>query len=230
MNIRQLFLGLSFLPFLTSCGQNNKNSGDTRFVEKALSSPTTKEDARQFYNDGYRAFHSNDFPKAIDLYKKAIAIDPQYADAYDNCGLSYRRLGNLDSAETYYKKSINLNPKAMIAHANLAIVYTDKGNLNAALNEYNEIKKYNSNDPEAFYGAADIYFRMENVDKALENSLKALELYNPTNPQYAGDAEFYVGLAYYKKQDKQKAKTYMLKAMQHGTQVPESYLNEFGLK
>ena len=145
MNMRHLIFALAFFPFITSCGQDNKNNGDTRFEKKALSSPTTREDASQFYNDGYKAFHSNDFPKAIDLYKKAIAIDPQFTDAYDNCGLSYRRLGNLDSAEIYYKKSTALNPKAMIAHANLAIVYIDKGNLDAAMNEYNEIKKYNPN-------------------------------------------------------------------------------------
>lgn len=195
MYIKHLIFGFTFFPFFASCGQDNKNYGDTRFEEKALSSPTTKENARQFYNDGYKAFHSSDFPKAIELYKKAIAIDPQYIDAYDNCGLSYRRLGNLDSAAVYYKKSFKLNPKAMIAHANLAIVYTGKGNFEAALNEYNEIKKNNPGDPEAFYGAASIYFQMENIEKALENSLKALELYNTSYPQYAGDAEYYVGLA-----------------------------------
>jgi len=230
--MKNLFIVIAILVFIISigCGQNNKNNDDIRYKENELISPSSKTYAVQFYNTGYRAFSKGDYKKAIELYKKAIAIDANYIDAYDNCGLSYRRLNILDSAEVYYKKSIAMNPKVMIAHGNLAIVYSNQGKWDDALNEYNEIKKYNPEDPEAYYGAADVYFRINDIDNALKNALSATRLFGAINHPYLCDAEFYVGLAYYRKNDKLNAKKYMQDAMYHGRKIGPEYISEFSLK
>jgi len=222
------FISLLILSVsLSGCGQTNSNENskdDIKFNEQAQTSPTKNLTAAENYSKGYNAFHSDDYIKAIKYYRKAIKQDPNYIDAYDNCGVAYRRMGNLDSAAYYYKKSIQINPKTSIAHGNLAIVYTEQGKLQEAIQEYGEISKYNPNDPEAPYGIAGLYIQMKQYDKALPIAKKSAELFEKYQPQYVGDAYYYVGLSYLYLKENKNAKEYFYKAIQKGTQVPQDIL------
>lgn len=223
MKIKNYISILTLIVSITACRQTNSkdNTKDgIKYDEKPLASPTDNMTAAENYNKGYMAFHSGDYHKAIKHYRKAIQLDPKYTDAYDNCGIAYRRLGNLDSAAYFYKESIKINPKAMIAHGNLAIVYSEQGKLQEAIKEYEEISKNNPNDPEAPYGIAGIYLQAQQYDKALTAAKKSAELFEKYQPQYVGDAYYYVGLSYLYLNDKKNAKEYILKAKQKGTQVP----------
>lgn len=223
MKIQTYIPFLIFSVSLISCGQtkSNDNSNDgIKFDEKPLAAPTDNSTAADNYNKGYKAFHSDDYKKAIKYYRKAIELDPKYIDAYDNCGIAYRRIGSLDSAAYFYKKSIEINPKASISHGNLAVVYSEQGKLQEAIKEYEEIAKYNPNDPEAPYGIAGIYIQMEKYDKALPIAKKSAELFEKYQPEYVGDAYYYVGLSYLYLRDKKNAKIYIEKASKKGTQVP----------
>lgn len=224
---------LALTVSITACGQtkpkDNTKDG-IKYDEKSLTSPTDNPTAAENYNNGYRAFHSGDYNKAIKFYRKAIQLDPKYTDAYDNCGIAYRRLGNLDSAAFFYKESIKINPKATIAHGNLAIVYSEQGKLQEAIKEYEEISKNNPNDPEAPYGIAGIYLQAKQYDKALVSAKKSSVLFEKYAPQYVGDAYYYVGLSYLKLNDKKNAKEYIQNALQKGAQVPANILTEVGLK
>jgi tetratricopeptide (TPR) repeat protein len=51
---------------------------------------------------------SKEFDKAIDAYKKAIEMNPDYGQPYGNLGFIYHRLGKNDDAILLYKKSIDL--------------------------------------------------------------------------------------------------------------------------
>jgi len=44
---------------------------------------------------------------AIDSYKQAIKIKPDYADAYNNMGNVLKEKGDVDAAIESYKKAIN---------------------------------------------------------------------------------------------------------------------------
>lgn len=212
---------------ITTFGQTisrGETKDGIKYDEKALNSPTDKLTAAENYNNGYLAFQTGNYNKAIRYYRKAIQFDPKYTDAYDNCGLSYRRLNKLDSAAYFYKESIKINPKALIAHANLAIVYSEQGKLEEAIKEYEEISKYNPNDPEAPYGIAGIYLQAKQYDKALTAAKRSAELFEKYQPMYVGDAYYYVGLSYLYLNDKKNAKEYIQKAKQKGTQVPSDII------
>lgn len=80
---------------------------------------------------------------AIDLFKKAIEIDPRYADAYAGLGETYATLyqnydrshGLLDQAIESSLKAIMYDPSLSEAHAALSLSYFHKGNLDQALEE-----------------------------------------------------------------------------------------------
>ena len=45
------------------------------------------------------------------MFKKAIELNPNYASAYKNLGLSYDKLKRYDKAEEAFKRAVELNPE-----------------------------------------------------------------------------------------------------------------------
>ncbi len=61
---------------------------------------------------------NNYFDSAIKDYKKAIELDPDYANAYCNLGTVYREIGEFEKAIEKLTKSIELDPKLILAYYN----------------------------------------------------------------------------------------------------------------
>lgn len=66
------------------------------------------------------------FDKAIIEYKKAIAINPNFAEVYNNLGIAYSKKGMFDEAITEFKKAIAINPNDAVVYYNLAVAYYGK--------------------------------------------------------------------------------------------------------
>jgi len=194
-----------------------------------LYAPTSSEEAREYYNKGVASFDNNDLVNAVTYYEKAISIDPNYVDAYDNLGLVFRHQGNLEKAEYYYKKSIKMFPNGYLAHQNLAIVYRQKKLYDKALEEYKILKEIDPNDPEGYYGAGNIYGTIGKYELALENAKKALKLYEESNHPYIKDVQYLLGLIHYNRNEKIKAKDFLMKAKANGIEIPKHLLIEFNI-
>ena len=69
--------------------------------------------------------------------KKAISLNPKYANAYYNLAVVFINQGNLKKAEVELKKAINLKSDFAIAHYNLGFILKDLGRLKEA-NSYNQ--------------------------------------------------------------------------------------------
>ena len=165
--------------------------------------------AIDYYNKATNIIYS-DANLAAEYYLKAIKIEPKFVQAIDNLGKVYRILEKYDLAEKYYKKSIEMFPNGSTAHQNLAIVYDRQGRYNEEVEEYKKVIKINSQDPEGYFGLAKTYlYRTSEIDLALKNALKALELYKKNPPNYIGDGYQLVGLIYYYSGDEINAKKYI---------------------
>jgi len=70
---------------------------------------------------------NNDFKAAIPFYDKAIALRPDYANAYNNRGALYIQTGETDRGIADLNKAIQLNPSDAMAYANRAMAYRKKG-------------------------------------------------------------------------------------------------------
>ena len=60
--------------------------------------------------------------EAIDAYKKAISIKPDYAEAYSNMGVALRQKGALDEAIDAYKKQFHCKPHYAEAYNNMGVI------------------------------------------------------------------------------------------------------------
>jgi tetratricopeptide (TPR) repeat protein len=70
---------------------------------------------------------------ALSDYSKAIEINPNYANAYNNRGNLYSELQKYDLALSDYSKAIEINP-------NLAQAYLGRGGLYAILGQPEKVK------------------------------------------------------------------------------------------
>ncbi len=64
--------------------------------------------------------------QVISSPQKATAIHPSPANAHNNLGLAYQKLGKLDEAIVQHKRAIAIDPNHAQAHYNLARAYALK--------------------------------------------------------------------------------------------------------
>ena len=153
----------------------NKNFYNNDLIQKAfkLQSEGKKLEAAKYYSylikkglKDYRIFTNfGAFLKEIGKYKeaelelkKAIQLNPRYANAYYNLGVLFIRQGNLFSAEIQLRKATELKPDFSIAHYNLGYILKDLGKLSEA--EFHT-KKAIEIDPYC----TDAYFSLTTINK-----------------------------------------------------------------
>jgi adenylate cyclase len=115
--------------------------------------------------------------KAIDLERRALAIDPNLADAYSWLGAALLNLGRTDEAMAAVREAIRLEPDNGQAHQTLARVYwVGGGDFQAAIPEFERAIELN---PEAGYSYLQLALLLAWVGdypRAEEVSKRAVEL------------------------------------------------------
>ena len=64
--------------------------------------------------------------EAIEAYKKALSIKPDYAEAYNNMGNAFQDQGKLNEAIDAYKKALSIKPDYAEAYNNMGIAFKIK--------------------------------------------------------------------------------------------------------
>src|SRR5216684_2060463 len=131
------------------------------------------------------------WPEAIDAYKLAIRLDPNYAPAYGGLGDAYFNGGNWEQALVAYKEQVRLAPNDAQAQYDLGYFYNTAGRHGEA---FAPLVKATSLDPtfaEAFYGIGYAYLRGADFEKSISFLKSAIRL----KPDY-GDAYYGLGQAY----------------------------------
>lgn len=85
------------------------------------------------HNLGQRYQQRGEYQKAIDHYKKAIAMRPTFYNAYNNLATCYGELKMYDEAVAALEKCIALKPDDYYAMSNLAVVMIHTGKHDQAL-------------------------------------------------------------------------------------------------
>jgi tetratricopeptide (TPR) repeat protein len=69
------------------------------------------------------------FDEAAELYRKAVALNPENGEAYSGLGLALIKQGNYDEAQAACRKALELNPKDPHAYNNLGVTLQKQGRL-----------------------------------------------------------------------------------------------------
>jgi tetratricopeptide (TPR) repeat protein len=117
---------------------------------------------------------------AIAHYRRAIAVQPDYAPAYSNLATALREEGRIDEAVTNYEQALKLEPEFATAHYNFANLLLDRGDAAAAVDHFERAirKEPASADVHENLGIALVL--TGRVDEALREFREATDL-DPTS-------------------------------------------------
>jgi tetratricopeptide (TPR) repeat protein/S1-C subfamily serine protease len=121
------------------------------------------------------------YQEAIDSYSRAIALNSDFAAAYNNRGNTYDALKQYDKALTDYNKAIALNSDDTMAYYNRGVTYSALKQYDKALADYNKAIALNPDFAMAYPNRGVTYSALKQYDKALTDFNKAITL----NPDYA---------------------------------------------
>jgi tetratricopeptide (TPR) repeat protein len=117
---------------------------------------------------------------AVDSYKKAIKIQPNCAEAYNNMAISLNAQGDIEQALKCYKQAVKFAPKYAEAYYNMGIALTDKGDLNPAIDSYKRAIEINPNYADAYNNMGLLLIDKNDVAAAINSYQQALWI-NPEN-------------------------------------------------
>ena len=126
-----------------------------------------------YLNRGYVYINKNNPGDAIADFNKIIKINPSIPAVYYLRGVAYANKGNLQQAIADYTKAIELEPKYLEAYTNRALAYIFKGSF--------EQSKVDPNSPRAFINIGPTYNNKADLERALKDCAKVIEL----NPKFA---------------------------------------------
>jgi len=116
----------------------------------------------------------------IKNYKKALKIDSNYVDAWNNLGVAYYYYGNLDSAVLCFKKSLDINADYPPAHNNAGYILDALGDYDQAIAHYQKAIQLRPNYMIAMANLVDTYVHKRDYKSARE-ILDAMRRANPQN-------------------------------------------------
>ena len=104
-------------------------------------------------------------------YERAIALMPDFADAYNNMGNALKEQGKLEEAVEAYNKALAIKPDYIEVYNIMGVVLKEQGKLEEAIETY---KKALVIKPDF----ADAYYNVGNALQEQNKLLEAIEAYN----------------------------------------------------
>lgn len=149
------------------------------FRELCDAAPT---EATWWYYLGSVCGMTGDFPAAEHQLRKAVALDPNYGDAYIDLGNALYHQSKYDEALTEYRNALRLSPDQARLHNNLGYVLSEMGRYAEAEESYEAAIRIDPNVAEVYYGLATAQWRRGELVKAADSLRQAIRL----KPEFAG--------------------------------------------
>lgn len=137
------------------------------FRELDIPAPAKKE-----FNLGVREEQTGQCPKAVPHFQKAIAIYPQYGEAFTELARCQLQKKDVMAAEESFKKAIQFTP-AVYPTVNLATLYVSQNRLDEAQTLVGRALTRNPTEGELYAAMARIYFAKGDAHNAELAGLEA---------------------------------------------------------
>lgn len=124
-------------------------------------------------------------------YRRAIALTPDYGEAYNNLGILYKDWGRPGEAEQAYLEAVRVKPEYPDPHNNLGVLYKGRGQLEAAEVAYRRALELRPEFPEALNNLGVVCKTRGQLTEAEAFYRRAVAL----RPQYA-EAHNNLGVVY----------------------------------
>ena len=136
---------------------------------------------RLYYNRGVALHDLKRSEEAVASYDKAIAIKPDYAEAYSNRGVALRDLKRPEQALASYDKAIAIKPDFAEVYCNRGVALMDLKRPEQALASYDKAIAIKPEYAEAYSNRGDALTDKGDLTAAIESYSHALKI----KPDYA---------------------------------------------
>jgi len=133
------------------------------------------------FQTGVAYYELGRYSEAVESFKQAIRINPDYAEAHYNLGVAYYKLGRYSEAVEAYKQAIRINPDYAEAHYNLGVAYGVLGRHSEAVEAFKQAIRINPDYAEAHCNLGVSYGKLGRYSEAVEAYKQAIRI----NPDYA---------------------------------------------
>jgi len=152
---------------------------DGKTLTRVVEAPRASADksAEDWFLEGLRQdTRPETYTQALEAYKKAVRLDPTFADAYVNMGNIYYEQSQYCSAEDCYRRAIATDPENIQAYFNLANTLDEIDSTREAIECFQKALKLDPEFSDAYYNLAVVCEKLGAWDKAYEYWNRYLEL------------------------------------------------------
>ncbi len=145
-------------------------AGFERLVEEDPGNPVFLGQLAEVYRQ------RRDYARAVELYKKTVAVAPQDRDARYNLAVTLQEAGRADEAFAALQAAIRLDPGRPEAHNALGIALALRGDLDGARAEFARTVELDPHDARAFNNLGNALRDLKRPDEAEQAYRKAVAL------------------------------------------------------
>ncbi len=151
---------------------------------RLVKAPTASAESYEQYLKGRTALYKfisqtlnpHDLNEAIDLFSKAVEIDPNFALAHSGLGLAYLNIAlkgmggveNYQKARDAFDKALDLDAKLIEPRVRMIYIYLLEGSSEVARLETRRLRQRAPNEPSVYSTAAYVYRLSGQYEKALD--------------------------------------------------------------
>jgi tetratricopeptide (TPR) repeat protein len=139
--------------------------------------------ASSYHTLGVLAFRKGDYQEAIKYQELALQTFPEYTEAYNNLGSSYRFLGDFDKAIEMYDKASETNPKYPESRANAGLVYLEKKEYSKSIEKFQEALAIRPDYYKAKMNMAFAIYHQGDVNRAIQITEELIKA-EPNDPAH----------------------------------------------
>jgi tetratricopeptide (TPR) repeat protein len=132
--------------------------------------------ARKDFDKANELIARQEWNPAKDELMKAVAVYPQYADAYNNLGVVYARLGDPDREREVLQKAVTLNDHCASAFVNLGKLDIKERNFPDAEAHLSKAAAIDTNNSETLMLLANVELMNQHFDAAIAHCSKVHSL------------------------------------------------------
>ena len=129
-----------------------------------------------YYNFGVLLLNRGELDEAAECFRKALELEPDYADAHNDLGLLFERQGKLPEAAAEYRKAVEEKPDFRKAHFNLGRILVNQQRYPEAIHELEQtLTPVDENTSAYLYALGAAYGRAGDPSKARQYLEQAKE-------------------------------------------------------
>ena len=163
--------------------QAGKSEIAVELISKAIG---VSASSQMFFNLGIALRAQGKLDAAIDCYRKALVLKPDYAEAHSNLGVALQEQGKLEDAVDSCRRALSLKPDFANAHYNLGLALQDQGKLDEAVESYRKALALKPDYAEAHGNLGVALQGQGKLDEAIEQYHRAL-LFKPDYAEAHGN-------------------------------------------